>query len=321
MASRATLQNSAPTRVRGGRQVKWGRLRLYRLSMQVNRKLPCCDSKLLFIMLQRLWKSLGDVYLDGLAEILVACDTYVLKTLGSYAVALKLAGHGDGQDMDWMPIGQAGHYSVAEELLDWSADPLRKPSSRGTQKVCSVNWSDGVRKMVGDLTSSGLMQEAEDECPITCTLSSRKKPNSHKSLVICDCRDLISKIGVASRPFKLPAVSKLLGKHGDWAFAKLDISNAYWSCHLPGDWAKLFTCGFGDGKNCKKYHLVTLLFGWNRSPVIFQKLISDVLSGLDGDKVLLLQYLDDVLVVGPRSLVGDADLLAIKTLSWRMLVL
>jgi len=64
-------------------------------------------------------------------------------------------------------------------------------------------------------------------------VSLRPKPNSDKSLLICDCRDMIRREGLAAQKFSLPASSQLLGLEGNYVFTKLDIKNAYWGCKLP----------------------------------------------------------------------------------------
>ena len=113
VASQVTLPSFAP-RSRGRR---WSRLRLYRLGKQINRKLVCCDTKILFHFFHELLKKQGDSFMDQLASRLVTCDNYVIKTLGSYAVSLKLTGCTvDGQAPMWKPIGSVGNYLVDEHM-------------------------------------------------------------------------------------------------------------------------------------------------------------------------------------------------------------
>jgi len=140
---------------------------------------------------------------------------------------------------------------------------------RGCQWVHRPLWSDDYSRMISDLERVGCVERMCDDCDVNVTVSLRPKPNSSKSLVICDCRDLIRKEGFAAKPFKLPRTGELLGRvssSGEWFFTKVDLQNAYWSCRLPPGWDSKFRFGFThkDG-SVATFRLVVLPFGWNRS--------------------------------------------------------
>jgi len=90
--------------------------------------------------------------------------------------------------------------------------------------------------MISDLLNAGIVKQS-DSPTVTMNLSVRPKPNSNKSLLISDCRALISNSVYVPKSFTLPKLSTLfhLPKDVLYYFTKLDLSNAYHSVSLP-DW-------------------------------------------------------------------------------------
>ena len=89
---------------------------------------------------------------------------------------------------------------------------------------------------------------------------------------------------------------------------KLDIENAYWGTWMPKGMENCFVFEYSG----KMFSLLTLPYGWNRSPWIFQKKLGECITqSLNGGHTVILnfQYIDDVLLLG-----NDFDRLRIATL-------
>ena len=83
------------------------------------------------------------------------------------------------------------------------------------------------------------------------------------------------------------------GGGGAWG-AKIDLSNCYWSVHLPPAMAGAVRVAAAG----TTYALVRVPFGWHQAPGLVQHLIAAVLSELPDTQVVIVQYLDDILFVG-----------------------
>ena len=108
-----------------------------------------------------------------------------------------------------------------------------------------------------------------------------------------------------ARRFRLPTLEGLAHSLRNicadpWA-CKLDLKNCYWSVHLPPSLVNCIRVAAGTNR----YAIVRVPFGWHQAPGLVQHLIDRVLSSLPPTAVLVIQYLDDILVVGPRLDVQD----------------
>ena len=79
--------------------------------------------------------------------------------------------------------------------------------------------------------------------------------------------------------------------------AKIDLSNCYWSVHLPPAMAGAVRVAAAG----TKYALVRVPFGWHQALGVVQHLIAAVLSELPDTQVVVVQFLDDILFVGRDS--------------------
>ena len=104
------------------------------------------------------------------------------------------------------------------------------------------------------------------------------------------------------RPFRLPSLEGLAGLlrsvQGGGGGATIDLSNCYWSVHLPPAMAGAARVA-AAGTTCA---LVRVPFGWHQVPGLVQHFIGAVLSELPGMQVIIVQYLDDILFVGRDGL-------------------
>ena len=76
--------------------------------------------------------------------------------------------------------------------------------------------------------------------------------------------------------------------------AKIDLSNCYWSVHLPSAMAGAVRVAVAG----TTYALVRVPFGWHQAPGLVQHLMGALLSELPDTQVVFVQYLDDILFVG-----------------------
>ena len=288
------------------REVKWTRMRIFNLVKIGTRKLPCVDGKVLFLYLKGVLKEFGAVHMNLVASKLLSCDSCMFKTLGSYSLTVNLVGQLDTecQATAWKPLGEIGTVKATESILRRSGDNTRQPNIRGEQRVHRVKWDDCIEDMTRELSVKGCIEQVDDDRDLTCTISMRPKPHSDKALLICD-RALIANEGVAATKFKLPNTRALMGMKGNWWFTKLDLANAFWSIHLPDNWADKFIFGFhGPEQRKVTYRLKCLPFGWNRSPWVLQQTVNEFIKDCKIDEVYILQYMDNIL-----SVALDPDLL------------
>ena len=89
----------------------------------------------------------------------------------------------------------------------------------------------------------------------------------------------------------LPSVKKTLAQLGDAkVFTKLDANSGFWQIKLANESALLTTFITPFGRYCFR----RLPFGISSAPEVFQRKMSEILSGLEG----VLCLIDDVLVIG-----------------------
>ena len=119
-----------------------------------------------------------------------------------------------------------------------------------------------------------------------------------KCALIIDMQAFNHACSFKARPFRLPSLEGLAGslrsvQGGAWG-AKIDLSNCYWSVHLPPAMAGAVRVAAAG----TTYALVRVPFGWHQAPGLVQHPIAAVLSELPDTQVVIVQYLDDILFVG-----------------------
>ncbi len=90
--------------------------------------------------------------------------------------------------------------------------------------------------------------------------------------------------------------------HGASIFTKLDLRNGYLQVPLAEESRHLTAFVTHDGV----FQYRRTCFGLSSAPSAFQKIISTVISGIDGT----INYLDDIVVSGPSKEIHDARLQA-----------
>jgi len=200
----------------------------------------------------------------------------------------------------WKGLGQVPAIPLCqEEVLSAFQFGCAAKCATGVCYPKIMKVSGEYVKMLDDLAKVGIIRQLEGDLGPTFNLFLRPKPHSDKLLLLCDCRDIIRHVDVAAVRYVLLKVTSLFHFQPQW-FCKVDVSNAYQSLLLPIDWQRLFRLScFVPGRGEVTFCWCRLPFGWDKSPGIFQGLMSRLLAGVGAFvDVLCLMYLDDVLVCG-----------------------
>jgi len=234
----------------------------------------------------------------------------------------SLAPQRDGRSPIWNDLGNVDHVDLTlQDIIEGCDRGRHFEPPKGKISVHTTPDTPATQALVKDLLSHGCIAELPQGTKPSFNVSVRPKPHSKKSLAIADCRHLILQSKTAPRKISLPDIQSLLllqGDASDLFMTKLDITNAYWSTFLPKSLPQNFSFCVGS----KTFALLSLPYGWNLSPTIFQKklgkLIEDVLGKFDC--VMWGQYLDDVLLLarGFQDLAYIAQLLVaeITRMGW-----
>ena len=99
-----------------------------------------------------------------------------------------------------------------------------------------------------------------------------------------------------ARPFRLPSLQgldRLVSQRPTemWA-ASIDLKNCLWSVNLPESMQDVIRIG-AQGKSC------AIMFDWHEAPGLAQCWVSILIQTVDRDMVIVIQYLGDILFLGP----------------------
>ena len=212
-------------------------------------------------------------------------DSFPFKSLCSYAMPFPIGNH-SVVSAQWKPLGKVGSFQVPSDLIDECVDfscVPKPPKGVCVPKPCVANQA--LLEMCVDLSNLGVISCLDGlscpPCP-TMNLSLRPKPNNpSKYLLICDLRAMIQMQRCAPLKFTLPSLESLFALQGDISFCTIDIANAYHSCVLPESVASAFVFAlFLPSGAVSTFRWNRLPFGWDRSPVIFSKILSSVLPSV-----------------------------------------
>ena len=115
-----------------------------------------------------------------------------------------------------------------------------------------------------------------------------------KARLLVDLR-VLNKVWPKPPSFRLPQLSQLLAlpHAAKLYFAKLDISNFFWSLHLPPSVNGCFPISAGDSPFGSRQ----LPFGWSWSPILAQHTLAAIIAPvLAWPPLLCLQYVDEILL-------------------------
>jgi len=238
-------------------------------------------------------------------------DSFPFKSLCSYAMPFPIGNH-SVVSAQWKPLGKVGSFHVPAGLIDGCVDfgcIPKPPKGVCVPKPCVANQA--LLAMCVDLSNLGVISCLDGlscpPCP-TMNLSLRPKPNNpSKYLLICDLRAMIQRQRCAPLKFTLPSLESLFALQGDISFCTIDIANAYHSCVLPESVASAFVFALLLPSGAvSTFRWNRLPFGWDRSPVIFSKIMSSVLPpvvssvGKVSDSARLA-FFDDIICAAPES--------------------
>ena len=111
-----------------------------------------------------------------------------------------------------------------------------------------------------------------------------------KYALIIDMQAFNHAYSFKARPFRLPSLEGLAGlmrSVGGWGGAwgaKIDLSNCYWSVHLPPAMASAARVAAAG----TTYAVVRVPFGWHQAPGLVQHLIGAPLSELPDTQVVIV---------------------------------
>ena len=128
-----------------------------------------------------------------------------------------------------------------------------------------------------------------------------KYKSAKKAALIVNMVNFNRSCASKARRFRLPTLEGLAASLrsicSDVYACKIDLRNCYWSIHLPPDMLNCIRVAAATDR----YAFVRVPFGWHQAPGLVQHLIARVLETLPPSSVLIIQYLDDILFVGPRD--------------------
>ena len=170
-----------------------------------------------------------------------------------------------------------------------------------TPRSIPLPLRDKVREELNKIESDGIITKVEEPTPWCAGMVVMPK----KSGEIRVCVDLkCLNESVLREVFPLPRVDDILAQlAGAKCFSKLDANSGFWQILLTEKSRLLTTFLTPFGRYC----FTKLPFGISSGPELFQKRMSQILSGLDGVVCLI----DDILVMGNNAKEHDERLLAV----------
>jgi hypothetical protein len=179
-------------------------------------------------------------------------------------------------------LGKFNKYKIKLSLKDDSRPVFFKP------RPVAFALREKLDKEIDRLVRTGILkpvEHAEYASPVVPVLK------RDGSLRLCADYSVTINKQLRVDQYPLPTAHELFTKlHGGQTFSKLDLSQAYSQCLLDEESQKI-TC-INTHKGLFKY--TRLVFGLACAPAIFQRVMENVLSGMEG----VLCMLDDVLVTG-----------------------
>lgn len=159
-----------------------------------------------------------------------------------------------------------------------------------------------VEKELKRMLSLGIIEEVTEPTDWCAPMVPAPKRNKDEVRVCVDLKRLNK--GVKRERYILPTLDDITPKlAGAKVFSTLDASSGFWQIPLDPSCQKLTTFITPMGRFCFK----RLPFGITSAPEIFQRLMTDLLKGLEGTVVVM----DDILVYGSTKEEHDRHLDAV----------
>lgn len=167
--------------------------------------------------------------------------------------------------------------------LDHSVTPVVHPPRR-----VPIALRDKLKDELDRMENLGVIVKQEDPTAWVNSLVTVLKPNG-KLRVCIDPSDLNR--AIQREHFPLKTVEEVVSRMpGAKIFSKLDLTSGFWQLKLDEESSKLCTFNTPFGR----YRFTRLPFGVKSAPEVFQRVISEMVSDLEGTEAII----DDILIWG-----------------------
>ena len=183
-----------------------------------------------------------------------------------------------------------GHHSI-------QVDPSVKPVVHPPRKV-PLALKSKVKTELDRMESEGIVIKQTEPTPWVNSMVSVAKSNGKVRLCI-DPRDL--NVAIQREHFPMKTIEDVLAELPDAkVFSKLDATSGFWQLRLDAESTKLCTFNSPFGR----YSFTRLPFGIKSAPEVYQRAVSEMISGLEGCEAIV----DDILIWGTDLQEHDARL-------------
>lgn len=160
-----------------------------------------------------------------------------------------------------------------------------QPYSITTARRVPIPLQEKVKKELQRMKEDGIIEEITEPTEWVSPMVLVLKPNGDVRICV-DLKKLNQ--AVQRERYVIPTVDDIIHQlRGSSVFSKLDAQSGFWQLPLHEDTARLttFITPFG------RFYMKRVPFGISSAPEIFQRVMSEILQGIDG----VICYFDDIL--------------------------
>lgn len=161
-----------------------------------------------------------------------------------------------------------------------------QPYSVSVARRVPIPLQEKVKRELQSMKDKDIIEEVTEPTDWCCSMVPVVKPSGAVRICV-DLKKLNN--SVQRERFIIPTTEEIIHKlRGSSVFSKLDAKSGFWQIPLDQDSAKLttFITPFG------RFYMKRLPFGISSAPEIFQRIMTEILDGLDG----VICYFDDILL-------------------------
>ncbi|XP_063965835.1 uncharacterized protein K02A2.6-like [Lytechinus pictus] len=186
-------------------------------------------------------------------------------------------------------MGEPQHLDVDKSISPTIHPPRKVP----------VAIKQGVKNELNRMEEMGVIVKQTEPTQWVSSMVTVAKKGKNKVRICLDPRDLNKAIKRPHYPMKtIDDITDNLA--GAQIFSTLDANCGFWQIPLDDESSKLLTFNTPYGR----YRFLRLPFGINSASEIFQRIMTDMFSDIEGVEVLV----DDILIYGPSESVHDQRL-------------
>ncbi|XP_063955561.1 uncharacterized protein K02A2.6-like [Lytechinus pictus] len=186
-------------------------------------------------------------------------------------------------------MGEPQHLDVDKSISPTIHPPRKVP----------VAIKQGVKNELNRMEEMGVIVKQTEPTQWVSSMVTVAKKGKNKVRICLDPRDLNKAIKRPHYPMKtIDDITDNLA--GAQIFSTLDANCGFWQIPLDDESSKLLTFNTPYGR----YRFLRLPFGINSASEIFQRIMTDMFSDIEGLEVLV----DDILIYGPSESVHDQRL-------------